>query len=76
MIIREIIWLPQFEEKIEVKHRISRDEVEEIFERQPLYRFLEKDGSEVKISIWLMGKLRTGGIYWSSSFTRVKVELW
>ena len=42
MEISDVIWLPQFEEKIGVKHRITCDEVEEIFEGQPHYRFLEK----------------------------------
>lgn len=42
MEISDVIWLPQFEVKIEIKHRITRDEVEEIFEGQPRYRFLEK----------------------------------
>ena len=41
MIIEDFIWLPSIIEKIEVKHRVSQDEVEELFFNNPRYRFVE-----------------------------------
>jgi hypothetical protein len=35
MRITTVIWLEQFVEKIERKHRVSRDEVESVFATQP-----------------------------------------
>lgn len=40
--INEIIWLQQFAEKIERKHNVSREEVEEIIRNQPRYKLIEK----------------------------------
>ena len=31
MIVTEVVWLEQFAEKIEQKHRVSRNEVEQVF---------------------------------------------
>jgi uncharacterized DUF497 family protein len=36
--IRSIIWLPQVIEKLEVKHGVTVEEVEEIFKLGPVYR--------------------------------------
>jgi uncharacterized DUF497 family protein len=41
MYIDDFIWLPSILEKVEVKHQVSQDEVEEIFFNQPRYRFVE-----------------------------------
>jgi uncharacterized DUF497 family protein len=41
MYIDDFIWLPDILEKLAVKHRVSQDEVEEIFFDEPHYRFLE-----------------------------------
>lgn len=38
----EIIWLPEFEDKIRAKHRISRDEIKELFQGRPRYKLMEK----------------------------------
>ncbi len=38
MIIRELIWLRQFADKIERKHRVSQDEVDEVLAKQPPVR--------------------------------------
>jgi hypothetical protein len=42
MIIEEIIWLQKIVDKLEAKHRISQEEVEQVFVNNPQYRFLEK----------------------------------
>ena len=38
MKIREIIWLREFADKIERKHHVSQDEVDETLANQPLVR--------------------------------------
>jgi len=42
MKITQVIWLKQFSDKIESKHAVSRDEVEELFRSQPRYKLMEK----------------------------------
>ena len=42
MNITVIIWLQKIAEKIERKHNLSKDEVEQTFINDPYYRFLEK----------------------------------
>jgi hypothetical protein len=39
--IIDFIWLPNIIEKLEVKHHVTQDEVEEVFFNQPRYRFVE-----------------------------------
>ena len=41
MHIDDFIWLPDFIEKIYVKHHVTQDEVEEIFFNVPHFRFVE-----------------------------------
>ena len=38
MEVREVIWLDAFVEKLWRKHRVTVDEVEEVFSRRPLVR--------------------------------------
>jgi uncharacterized DUF497 family protein len=42
MRINEVIWVRQFADKIEAKHHVSRDEVEELFLNRPTFQFAEK----------------------------------
>ena len=42
MKIREIIWLEDIVEKIERKHEVRKDEVIEVLENNPKFRFIEK----------------------------------
>jgi uncharacterized DUF497 family protein len=42
MKITEIIWLTRFIEKIERKHGVSTDEVEQIFANRPRVRLIER----------------------------------
>ena len=39
MIIKEVIWLRQFADKIERKHNVSQDEVEQLFLNRPVFEF-------------------------------------
>lgn len=41
MFIDEFAWLPDIVEKLEAKHHVSHDEVEEVFFNSPKYRFVE-----------------------------------
>ena len=42
MQIDEIIWLTQFVEKLERKHSVTTEEVEEVFVNRPRFRFVAK----------------------------------
>ncbi|MBI3536174.1 MAG: BrnT family toxin [Chloroflexi bacterium] len=42
MHIDDFIWLPDILEKLDVKHKINQDEVEELFFNNPRFRFVEK----------------------------------
>ena len=39
--IDDFIWLPSILDKVEIKHQVSQDEVEEVFFTKPRYRFVE-----------------------------------
>ena len=41
MYIDDFIWLPGILDKVEIKHRVSQDEAEEVFFNRPRYRFVE-----------------------------------
>ena len=41
MYIDDFIWLPDTIDKIEIKHRVARDEAEQVFFNNPHYRFIE-----------------------------------
>jgi hypothetical protein len=42
MKITGIIWLQKIVDKLTIKHRITQDEVEEVFVNRPQYRFQER----------------------------------
>jgi uncharacterized DUF497 family protein len=42
MYVDDFIWLPEIVDKLEAKHSVSQEEVEEIFFNQPHFRFLER----------------------------------
>jgi uncharacterized DUF497 family protein len=46
MIIKEIIWLRQFAEKIERKHNVSEEEVDEVLAKQPPVRRMGRGARE------------------------------
>jgi len=41
MRIKQVVWLRQFAEKIERKHHVSQDEVEQVFLNRPTFQFAE-----------------------------------
>jgi uncharacterized protein len=41
MFIDEFIWLPDIIGKLETKHHVSQDEVEDVFFNAPKFRFVE-----------------------------------
>jgi len=41
MFIDDVIWLPEIIEKLEVRHHVAQDEVEEVFFDAPKFRFVE-----------------------------------
>lgn len=50
MYIDDFIWLPSILDKVEIKHQVSQDEVEEVFFNRPRYRFVEagyREGEDV-----------------------------
>lgn len=42
MYIDDFQWLPDVVEKLIVKHRVTQDDVEEVFFNDPRYRFVER----------------------------------
>ena len=54
MRINGIIWLRDVIDKLAFKHRVAQEEVEEVFENRPKYRFLEKGeraGEDVYVAL-------------------------
>ena len=41
MRVEDFIWLPDIVDKLAIKHRVTLDEVEEVFLNRPKYRFAE-----------------------------------
>ena len=41
MYIDDFIWLPEIADKVEIKHHVNQDEVEQVFFNNPHYRFVE-----------------------------------
>ena len=54
MYIDDFIWLPDIIEKLESKHRVSPEGVEEVFFNRPHFRFVEKGhvaGEDVYVAL-------------------------
>ena len=54
MYIDDFIWLPDVIEKLESKHRVSPEGVEEVFFNRPHFRFVEKGhvaGEDVYVAL-------------------------
>ena len=60
MKINGIIWLRSIIDKLVWKHRVTTDEVEEVFNRSPRYRFLEKGDVEGEDLYSAMGRTEAG----------------
>ena len=62
MFIDDFVWLPDIVEKLEVKHRVSQDEVEEVFFAAPKYRFVES-GHRLGEDVYSAGGQTDNGRY-------------
>jgi uncharacterized DUF497 family protein len=58
--ITGFIWLDEAIEKIERKHGVSKDEVEEAFRGSHKFRFIEKGNVEGEDMYALLGRTRSG----------------
>ena len=54
------IWLDEIEDKLAGKHHVSVDEVEEVFEDEPKFRFVEK-GHRTREDVYMaLGRTEAG----------------
>ncbi|MEW6210197.1 MAG: BrnT family toxin [Acidobacteriota bacterium] len=60
MKISGIIWLRSVIDKLLWKHNVTTDEVEEVFNRSPRYRFIEKGKVEGEDLYIAMGRTEAG----------------
>lgn len=60
MRINGLIWLTEIQEKLAVKHGVSITEVEEAFEGQPQFRFVEKGHRKGEDVYMTLGRTETG----------------
>jgi uncharacterized DUF497 family protein len=60
MVIEEIIWVERFEWKIWCKHHVTRDEVEDIFNSNPQFFFVEKGDCQDENLYLAAGQTRAG----------------
>ena len=56
MYIDGIVWLDEVIDKIESKHHVYKEEVEEVFDNRPKYRRGKKENMKAKICIMLMAE--------------------
>lgn len=60
MVVDEILWLDEVVEKIERKHQVSQDEVEEVFYNRPRYRKAQKGRFEGEDLYYAYGRTDLG----------------
>ena len=60
MQIRKIIWLDHIVEKIETRHRLSQDEIEEVFANYPRYRKAENGDFDGEDLYYAYGRTESG----------------
>jgi len=60
MKVTEILWLQQIVDKIEVKHHLTKEEVEEVFANKPQYRFVEQGNVEGEPLYAALGRTDAG----------------
>ncbi len=66
MYVNDFIWLPEIVKKIEEKHNLSQEEVEEIFFNQPHFRFMENNVQEHLTSISGANSLEEIAEFWDT----------
>lgn len=69
MVIEDFLWLPDIIEKLITKHRVTQDEVEEIFFNRPHFRFVEK-GYQSGEDVYFVAGRTDGGRYLIAFFIR------
>jgi uncharacterized protein len=52
MQIEDFIWLDEIIDKLEVKHHVSTDEVEQVFESNPHFRYVAKGRRHKKEDVY------------------------
>lgn len=62
MFIDEFVWLPDIIGKLEAKHHVSQDEVEDVFFNAPKYRFVES-GNRQDEDVYSVGGQTDSGRY-------------
>jgi uncharacterized DUF497 family protein len=60
MQISEIVWLQKILDKISIKHRLTGEEVEEVFGNKPRYRFIESGEVEDEHVYSALGRTDAG----------------
>jgi len=70
MQVTGVIWLRDIVDKLWWKHHVTTDEVEEVFNHSPRYRFIESGDMMAKTSTRHSVKQKPVAISSSSSFTR------
>lgn len=76
MRILKCIWKKQFIEKLEQKHHVAKDEVQEVFDNNPRFNFIAKGHVKGEDSIALSGRLTPGGIWRYSLFISAWDKPW
>ena len=67
MNVNEIIWLDDVIEKLARKHAVGIDEVEQVFNNKPQFRFIER-GNRVGEDVYMAYGQTEGGRYLSVLF--------
>ncbi len=62
MFIDDFVWLTEILEKLDKKHHVSQDEVEEVFFNAPKYRFVES-GHRLGEDVYSAGGQTDSGRY-------------
>lgn len=60
MKIEDIIWLRDVVDKLAFKHRVEANEVEEVFNNKPKFRFVERGGREDEDVYLALGRTDSG----------------
>lgn len=63
MYIDDFIWLPDIIEKLNVKHQVTQDEVEEVFFNHPVFALSKRGITQMKMCIQPPDKPTQEGTY-------------
>lgn len=62
MVIKGIVWIDEFVEKLHWKHNVSQQEVREVFSNKPKFRFVEQ-GHRPNENVYFASGRTSGGRY-------------